>query len=609
MENNFFNYFKILNFFKKGPTSVLIWQKNCQANEISERSYPILKKIRHNLLVSVPGVSCANEQSAVNFLEYDTNLSIITSTVGILNSYNSVKRLQIASNGDVYVSNDINVSRFQYGGRSWSSLLDDDEDIRSMYFSDESDNLYVGHLNSDHTFQVQYIPSGRSWSWDLFEDEIYAPGRINTIAEMLDGQFLVGGEFKYVGNNNGIGVTGAKVAAVWDGVGSWIPTLPSNADSYLTGWKLIASQAVGNTVYGIVDAGPGVTTLPLVRWNIEDGTWMYLYHRPTITADVPYDSSVGTIHIDLKRNQIYFGGQFSVSYNASQPVAIGSEFFFLKFRKTIILFILIFSIFFKTVIVYTIDRETWTNVPANFSKVTALGRLNGDAYLQIGGEFSFVDSHGEIHENYVVYDISLVDFVTNIPGYPSAQIYSMSLFPGQTEATFLAGDFGTNGVQQLRRADRGGAWSFASVGNSPLAPVAYSITTRNQGTILYAGGSFEGGLSMFDIARQEWSNVLSGPLFGNRIVRSVALSCPSDEVYYSYMSNWINDQSSDGYQGCFIPVDATYTECYSEPLTSWKIFGLCFTVFVTLVIVATISFFIFKNLKQRAAEAEPVEFI
>merc|ERR1712232_635537 len=115
-------------------------------------------------------------------------------------------------------------------------------------------------------------------------------GTINTIAEMNNNKMIIGGDFKYV-SHNGV-ILGAKFAAYWDGY-HWNPTLISNDNSYLAGWKLLSAEAVGDIVFAIADQGRDTDLLPLIRWREDDG-WSYLYKRPEILDTQLWDNTKGT---------------------------------------------------------------------------------------------------------------------------------------------------------------------------------------------------------------------------------------------------------------------------------------------------------------------------
>lgn len=267
-------------------------------------------------------------------------------------------------------------------------------------------------------------------------------------------------------------------------------------------------------------------------------------------------------------------------------------------------------------IVYNIENETWRGLPVNLTSVRSIVPMDNRQLLQIGGTFKFsiTDAEGNIIscQNFAIYNISSNSFLPSIPASPANAVYSISLFPGQSKYSFVGGVYGSNGVEQLRYV--GGVWSWSLFGNTPLPPTVYSLASRNEGNVLFAGGSFESMISKFDIPSQQWTGLLSSAdeLWSGQ-VNSVYIICPFDNLYEDYQSEWGETSmlgSLYSQPECVVPPGVSPSDyvCPATPLTTVQIFGICATIAVTVVIVGVIGvfgFFAYKDYKKAAS----VEFI
>lgn len=231
--------------------------------------------------------------------------------------------------------------------------------------------------------------------------------------------------------------------------------------------------------------------------------------------------------------------------------------------------------------------------------------------MQVGGLFSVLDNNSVRHENYFIFDIEQQEILSSVPSISNSEVNAISLFPNQPLYSYIGGNFSQYGVEQLRSVSN--VWSLSVVGNSPLKPTVYSLASRNEGESLYAGGSFSSHLTKLDIGRQEWHDLIPSSVSWTGDIRTLMLLCPGDNDYY-IVSDWDDSSLLGSFYSvpdCTIPLGAPddYV-CPSPSLSVGQIFGLVFTVLVTLGIVAIICFFVFRVLKKQKEEAaSTVEYI
>jgi len=301
-----------------------------------------------------------------------------------------------------------------------------------------------------------------------------------------------------------------------------------------------------------------------------------------------WDNTISTTYIDHSRNWVYFGGQFDVQL-ADGTLCSGA-------------------------VRYSYESLEWTALPANLTRVNAFSGLNNQELLQIGGQFSYSDGWRKHHENYLVLNVHTNTFLDEVPSVANAEVFALSLFPNQLKYSFLGGDFGQYGVEQLHYSS---SWSLSVVGSNPISSTVYALSSRDEGEFLFAGGSFASALSRLDIGRQEWTSLIPNGFVWNGTVLDLMLKCPNDGDQWYYDSDWDRSSlmgdfySTQGLPSCTIPMGAGPNYKCPEELSGWTIFGLCFTVFITATIVSVIGFFAFRAYRQYAiSQAESsVEYL
>jgi len=580
LNDNQVDYFVVswnLEDLDAAPVTTHIWQKSCSTSTIY---YPSIDTTETNVFVAIPNVPCPTSESGIHFLQYDAELNPISFTVPTLSPFSSANMLEVVNEESIYISNGSQIQLLSEG--EWGATISNSH-ISAFYRSESTETIYTGFDYGYEQF-IESAETGRYSAALLVTGGFYSPGTVLSVAQLPNNHMMIGGDFKYVGDN----VVGAKFAAVWDGT-TWKPTLESNDNNYLAGWKLLSIDSVGDIIFGIADQGRDTDLLPLVRWKEDDG-WLFLYKRPSILDSASWNNNIGTVHIDHTRNQVYFGGEFTVGL-ASGESCSGA-------------------------LIYDYLQEKWETLPANLTRVNAFQTLNNHQYMQIGGQFSYMDAQNVRHENYLVLDIANGQFLTSVPSPSNAEVFSLAIFPNQQLYSFLGGNFGQYGVEQLRSV--GNIFSLSVVGNSPLEATVYSLASRNAGESLFAGGSFDGKLSELNIAAQEWRSIIPNSASWSGNVYSVILICPGDEEYYSVDSNWDDSSMLESFYsaqtGCDIPIGAPddyVCPSNANALTVGQIIGLCFTVLITIVILAAIGYFAFKQIKQQQAEQSDstVEYI
>lgn len=566
-----------INNFGSEPSLVTLYQKSCSSTS-DLVAYPSITKYSDtSIIAAVPYSSCPSSiiATAVDFNVYDIELNIIQSIPSI-NDANIVREIQVVSEDLIYFSNSTTLF-VKSDDDEWNNILDD-VNLVDIYYSSHKEYLYVTYNYNGFINYVEFFESVDR-RHEVFVGEVYTQGEVLTITELNDDNRMIGGDFKYVGDD----LLPAKFAAIWDG-SKWKPTLDSNDDTYLTGWRLISASAIGDTVFAIADSGYDVTSLPLIRWREDDG-WLFLYKRPVIIDNESYNPKYGTVYIDNSRNQVYFGGEFTVGTSSGESCT--------------------------GAVIYHFLEERWSSLPANLTRVNSFASLNAHSYLQVGGSFTYTDENMVTHDNYLIVDVEQQTILNSVPSITDSEVFSISLFPDQAEYSYVGGIFGQHGVEQLRYSNP--IWSLSVVGNTPLSSTVYSLAARNGGQTLFAGGSFAGGLSKLDIGRQDWSTMLPNAVnwYGN--VKSLMITCPYDVDYYSYASAWDNSSDLESFYSapeCTIPPDAPEDFQCNPPLSTWAIIGLCFTVLITLIIVGVIGYFGYKTYKQQAKiDEDSVEYI
>lgn len=561
------------------PTVIQIWEKTCETASKKGLVFPSIDTIKDSVIVASPESACPNNYSIIKFYVLNGNLEMLNSTIPSIPNLISPYYFQAESKSQLYISDGDNVYMLHSG--NWEVLIDNVK-ISALYSSE--DRIYVAYHNG-YEQSVQYYSFGSFSGNRLFTGGIYKSGSILSSAEMSDDKFMIGGDFKYIvdSNNN---LINAKFAALYD-AGHWKATLESNANNYLPGWRLLSISAIGGTVFGIAYPGDHETEdLPIIRWREDDG-WLFLYNRPTLVTnnEIPWDKNVGTVYIDRSREQVYFGGQFTVQLPSGQQCSGG--------------------------FVYKYHEESWTPLPANLTRINAFDTLNNHEYLQIGGSFSFLDENSIRHDNYLIIDIEEQQVLSSVPFISNGEVFSMSLFPNQPIYSYIGGNFNQYGVEQLKFFSN--VWSLSVVGNNPLNPTVYSLASRNEGESLFAGGSFSSHLSKLDIGRQEWHDLIPSSFSWYGDVRTLLLICPGDVDYYTVDSNWDDSSLLGSFYSvpdCTIPLGAPDDYiCPTPSLTGGQIFGLCFTVLVTLIIIGVIGFFVFKVVKAQKEAEKSVEYI